>query len=617
MKRLLPISVALFTLALAGCGEESDESPVDGRDFDAQDYSEARPYTGRVIDGYLRNARVWLDMDGDSQYTPGPMTIKNSAGAEITLPNGEPTAMTGEDGKFTLDTTELVQDPSLSPDIDPRDFPLFAVILPGQTVEQTRMGDVVLENAYMLSAPPGIRNVTPLSTLVRQRRVIGVQDLTATTSELADALGNVNLLSDYVKSGDHRAHAYARAFARFMASQFPDEYATLLRNGDGRERYLSEEAAFLLGVSFVRNALDVVKVVDEAASQGNYENVDVGGLALPEVPIELEDPLILESQTVLARGEGSELPASMSNLGVSAELVFDYSEDGRVKSVTAHGCMTPSMREMARLINAGGKIANTGTQWMPGISLSQESASFYENEGPDERLVFDWESRRATFETTTSCHPGLAASSSLGGTPAISYEWTMAGAQVQALTARSGDTTEVLEPDYQFGTAAFFGFTRTTGGTEEEIMTLSGSVQSCDAAIEPEDADAALVVSARQPYTVSGTIPQPDGFSPLALEFDVREGHLRPLRFGFLDQKMASSPGVNNTEGFDWAFYYPFETSNEFVADQPNLISTAYLNRHGGSRACGREFERMPSAAYARVNYTYQRLSEYLSGLVE
>lgn len=617
MKRLLPLSVALFTLALAGCGEESDESPVDGRDFDAQDYSEPRPYTGRVIDGYLRNARVWLDMDGDSQYTPGPMTIKNSAGTEITLPNGEPTAMTGEDGKFTLDTTELVQDPSVSPDIDPRNYPLFAVILPGQTLEQTRMGDVVLENAYMLSAPPGVRNVTPLSTLVRHRRIIGVQDLTATTSDLADALGNVNLLSDYVKSGDHRAHAYARAFARFMASQFPDSTATQLRDSDGREWRLSKDAAYLLGVSFVRNALDVVKVVDEAASQGNYENVDTDGLALPVVPVELDDPVIIKGQTVLARGEGSELPASMSNLGVSAELVFDYSEDGRVNSITAHGCMMPSMREMARLINAGGKIANTGTQWMPGISLSQESAVFYENEGADERLVFDWENRRATFETTTSCHPGLAASSSLGGTAAISYEWAMANTQVQSLTARSGDTTEVLSPDDQLGTDAFFGFTRTVDGTEEEIMTFTGSVQSCDGAIDPADAGAALVVSAQQPYTVSGSIPQPEGFSPLALEFDTRGGRLRPLRFGFLDQKMTSTTGVDNTGGFDWAFYYPFETSNELVEDQPNLISTAYLNRHGGSRACGREFERMPSAAYARVNYTYQRLSEYLSGLVK
>lgn len=617
MKRLLPILVAFFTLTLAGCGEESDESPVDGRDFDAEDYGEPRPYTGRVIDGYLRNARVWLDMDGDSQYTPGPMTFENSAGTEITLPGGEPTTMTGEDGAFSLDITELVQDPSISPDIDPRDFPLFAVVLPGQTMEQTRMGDVVLEEAYMLSAPPGVRNVTPLSHLVRQRRLIGLQDLLVASNELAEALGNVNMVSDYVRSGDHRAHAYARAFARFMASQFPQQYSDILRNGDGRERYLSEEAVYLLGVSFARNALAVVRVVDEAASQGNYENINIDELPLPEVPVELDDPVILERQTTLARGEGSQLPATMSNLSVSAELVFDYSEDGRLTSVTANGCMTPSMREMARLINARGKIADTNIQWMPSISLSQQSASYHEAEGPDERLVFDWQNRTATFETTTTCHPGLASSSALGGPAAISYEWTMADAQVQSLTATSGDKTEVLELDYQFGNDAFFGYTRSVDGAEQEIMALTGSIQSCEGDIDPEDADAALVVSAQQSYTVSGSIVPAEGFDSLALEFDTRNDRFRPLRFGFLDETMASTPGVSNTEGFDWAFYYPFENSSEFVEDQPNLISVAYLNRYGGGRACGREFERTPSAAYARVNYTYQRLSEYLSGLVE
>ncbi|KPP98208.1 hypothetical protein [Marinobacter sp. HL-58] len=626
MKRLLPISVTLFTLALAGCGEESDESPVDGRDFDAENFSEPAPYTGRVIDGYLRNARVWLDMDGDGQYTAGPMTIENSSGTEITLENGEPTAMTGEDGKFALDISELVQDPLVSPDIDPRDYPLFAVTLPGQTLEQTRIGEVDVDVAYILSAPPGVRNVTPLSTLVRQRRVIGVQDLTATTNELSDALGNVNLVSDYVKSGDHRAHAYARAFARFLGSQFPESTAEQLRDSDGLEWYLSKEAAYLLGVSFVRNALDVVKAVDEAAPQGNYENVDVDDLGLPEVPIELEDPVILERQTVLAQSEDEGgLPASMSNLSVSAELVFDYSEDGRVKSVTAHGCMKPSLREIARLVAAGGKIADTGIQWIPGISLSEQSAIFYKDEGADERLVFDWQKGEATFESATTCHPELGPSSTeLGGPADITYEWDVADAKVQSVTATSDGKTEVLEPDNlsvlepdeDEHRDPFFGFTRTVSveGEEdqEEVVTL-GSMDDCESTIEEDDRDAPLVVSARQPFTVSGSITQPDGFDSLALEFDDRDERGRLLRFGFQDETL----GVDNPDGFDWAFYYPSEASNDYVEDQPNLIATAFLNEYGGSRDCGRVFERMPSAAYARVDYTYQRLSEYLTGLVE
>lgn len=112
--------------------------------------------------------------------------------------------------------------------------------------------------------------------------------------------------------------------------------------------------------------------------------------------------------------------------------------------------------------------------------------------------------------------------------------------------------------------------------------------------------------------------PKPDGFDSLAVEFDNRNDRDRLLRYGFLNEMFASTTaGVINTEGFDWAFYYSSETSDDHVDEQPNLISTAFLNRYGGSRECGRAFERMPSAAYARVNYSYQRLSEYLTGLVE
>lgn len=69
MRRLRSLSLSLLMLALAGCGGESDTPPVDGRDFDGVSYSLSAPYGGRVIDGYLEQARVWLDLDGDSQYT--------------------------------------------------------------------------------------------------------------------------------------------------------------------------------------------------------------------------------------------------------------------------------------------------------------------------------------------------------------------------------------------------------------------------------------------------------------------------------------------------------------------------------------------------------------------
>ena len=58
MKRLISVTVPLLSLAIAGCGDESDDLPVDGREFDGVTYSERAPYQGRVIDGYLNNARV-------------------------------------------------------------------------------------------------------------------------------------------------------------------------------------------------------------------------------------------------------------------------------------------------------------------------------------------------------------------------------------------------------------------------------------------------------------------------------------------------------------------------------------------------------------------------------
>src|SRR5690606_24841121 len=106
-------------------------------------------------------------------------------------------------------------------------------------------------------------------------------------------------------------------------------------------------------------------------------------------------------------------------LAVSAELVFDYQADGRLISITADGCMMPSMIEMVSLANADGRMVATGTQWRPTVSLAPASRTFFEVDGADERLVFDWSARRATFETVTTCQPGLAAGSALGGDPAI------------------------------------------------------------------------------------------------------------------------------------------------------------------------------------------------------
>lgn len=636
MKPLIFLPVSVLFLAIAGCGKESDELPVDGRDFDGVEYSEPAPYTGKVIDGYLKNARVWLDMDGDSQYTSGPMEFELPSGRVVTLDEGEPTAMSGEGGHFSLDTSELVMPPEVGPDIDPRDFPLYALALPGKTLEQTHNGDVAVPRAFMLSAAPGVRNITPLTTLARYRGLASLGPLSVATNTTQSSLAGLNLLKDYVLGKDDRAHAYARAMARFMASQFPDAYNDALAEpqSDGTERLLSRSGAFLLGISLVQNASDVMAAVDSAA-QESYANVDVDLVELPRVLLELSDPRLLTRQKVYAQPkEQGQLPVRSSNLQVSAELAFDYSEDGRLQSISADGCLAPSMQEMSRLISVNGYMAKLDTQWLPAVSLSLQSAMAYNEPGIDERLIFDWEAGTAAFETSTTCHlsEGIeSGSSELGGNPEVTYSWQFSDGALAELVARvprqNGALTRTLALRQMHATEGFPGYQLKEAGDELESLIYNGKRQTCG--IDKENVDAANaghVVTSTQNYEFSGYEPQPATFTGLSMEFDTRgkpelERNLklnRLLRYGFLAPEMSGLSHVDAGQGFEWVLNYPAITDETPSDGTQNLITTAYLKSYGGNRACGREFEgESGGGAYARVSYHYQDLSEYLVELLE
>ena len=83
------------------------------------------------------------------------------------------------------------------------------------------------------------------------------------------------------------------------------------------------------------------------------------------------------------------------------------------------------------------------------------------------------------------------------------------------------------------------------------------------------------------------------------------------MRYGFLDPALSELDNVSGDGSFEWLMYYP---GAEALADpdNPNLIREAYLQRYTGARACGRAFENAPIGAYAKLEYGYQRLSEYL-----
>lgn len=611
MTRLISLCSVLLALALvSGCGEESTPRPVDGREITGVDNSTPGTYSGRVMDGYLVRARVWLDLNGDNLYNAGPVTVTVEPGIDVTLTGGEPATLTGAGGRFQLDTSSLIRDSEESPDLDPRDYALIAVVVPGLTEEETRSGNVVQTKAYMISAPPGEQTVSPLSTLLRNRILLGGTIFDTETSLSIPGLGNINPNSDYILAGDERAHAYAKALARFKASQFPESAGDNLV--DGTETVLDAASLNLLRLSYVQNAEQIMALVDEAAAGGSYSNVDIDALALPTVPLDLADPYILRTQRVKAYEEnGNGLPAEREGvLTDSALLTFAYNAVGQLSAINANGCMAPSMKEMVRLANAGGRISATGTQALPGVSLSQDSYRYYKESGDDERLTFDWSGKTAAFDTRTTCHGGLATSSELGGEPEKTYHWTFKNGQVDMIT----DGTVTLTPDYTRATGAVFGYTLSRNDTGEVLETVSvdGSINTCEGSIRPEDVGVSRVISGQQAYTFTGYAPQPTGYPDLAFDWDIRNDQQHLLRNAFLD------PDIDlEGQGLQWEYAYAVPLAVA-LSDQKNLISEARLSRYGLSRTCGRAVSSLAANnLYAIVGYDYSRLSDYLADQIQ
>ncbi|WP_166251794.1 hypothetical protein [Marinobacter salicampi] len=587
MTRHSAVTLAFAALALSGCGEESTELPVDGRDIDGASLQAPASYSGRVIDGYLRNARVWLDVDGDYQYTPGPLTVELGSGISVTLPNGEPTAMSGEGGQFTLDTSELSRNAEEAADLDPRDYALIAIAIPGTTEEETRSGNLVLNRGYRMSAPAGVTNITPLTTLQRAAGDLG--------QDLRGSLANINLQADYILAGNERAHTYARALARFMALHFPEQAGNEL--GDGTETVLSGGALNLLRIVLVDNAAAVVDAVDEFVAGGAYTNVSIDELALPQVRIDLDDPVLLTRQVVRAHGSDGGIPASRpSAIAESAELEFRYNPAGQLQEVMANGCMEPDMKDLVRLANAGGMMAATNMQGMVSVSLSQASRDEYTDEDEiDERLVLDWAENSARFHSSTAC-----LQKATGGDPEREYTWTLNDAgQVSAIT----DGQSVLRPDYTNASQAFFGYTLEKNSVIQEV-TISDpppddSAPVCDGPYDPEDP---RVVSYQQSYSFGGGSPYAE------LDWDIRGQRRNLLSYGF---SVELEGGSNLLE---WEFLYQ---APETTPDQVGLVETATLSEYNvpqTPQTCGREVGTLASTGlYAIVTSEYSKLSDYLA----
>lgn len=207
MKRICLISVKVLSsccglLLLAACGGSSGSdtgstSPV----VDAGDTVVLTSLSGTVADGYLRDAQVWLDRNGNRLPDPD-----------------EPQTRSGSGGAYVLEVGAG----------EGADYPVLARVIADETVDED--SGLPVDEEYLLESPPGRwQFISPLTTLV-QRELEKNPGFTESQAEtavrtrlgIADA---VSLFTDYLDENAQdmeqweeyaRTHRVAQVVARLM-----------------------------------------------------------------------------------------------------------------------------------------------------------------------------------------------------------------------------------------------------------------------------------------------------------------------------------------------------------------------------------------------------------------
>lgn len=219
MKKIFTINIYLFALLmlslLSACSSGGDSSNGTSKAASAESSATAATLTGVVADGYLKNAKVFLDRNKNRVYD-----------------NGEPLTQSTVGGIFSLD-------------VNPGEgelYPVVVQIVAGETIDEDSGGTIV--NNYFLESLPGRwQFISPLTTLVKLecdknpsfsplqaeiaiRTRLGLDDSISLFADyIAPANGEAVVAEEY-----GRAHRAAQVAAKIMGSL----RASLLQNLNGQ-----------------------------------------------------------------------------------------------------------------------------------------------------------------------------------------------------------------------------------------------------------------------------------------------------------------------------------------------------------------------------------------------
>ena len=199
MKKYLVTAATLLAVGLiAGCGSSTGTSP-----------STTASIAGKVADGYLVNATVFMDKNSNYQ-----------------LDTGEPFAMTNANGAYTM-TVDAA---------DMGKYPIVAMANKGVTIDLDNPTQTVTYS-YVMSMPKDSISgtvssnfITPMSSQLREMMETGKY---ATIQQAMVDLGNklgmpagTNMLQDYMAANHVGMHTAAQNIANVMGTQMAQVMGT-------------------------------------------------------------------------------------------------------------------------------------------------------------------------------------------------------------------------------------------------------------------------------------------------------------------------------------------------------------------------------------------------------
>ncbi|PAU79894.1 hypothetical protein CK501_11895 [Halovibrio salipaludis] len=400
IRHILRTGLALTAAAaLAGCLGDSDSDEY-GEDITRYDSNPAAGDSGtypvQARNGRLERALVWLDMDGDQalsvyddqDYEDDVLAdaddeTKARRGVGDSFELTEPWGITDANGNLELDVSALDLPETVAADLDPADYSLMVIAVPGETLND---GEPV-GRAFFLSAPPGVSTVSPFTTLAETVRWLRGDSLDAAAAAsrlqqegFLDAQDPISIYQDYLSvRGATRGPYYAGALRRLLQEQVPGERSNSvgqaagnldsLSPDEGGITFFSPEDLRVLGSVVLDQASKVISEVDadiEARGLDGYTLPADGqldsiqgfepDLANPLVPVEqryftpLDNPENEESFApgALETGSGEDGSVRLGRLTaedaqLNAQVFFDYGPGGTFSRISVRGQTRPSM----------------------------------------------------------------------------------------------------------------------------------------------------------------------------------------------------------------------------------------------------------------------------------